>query len=375
MKVNNIDANKKYTQEEIEKLVAKSQYYKAKANDVDDLVFQAEDGIRYIGVTGVQTCALPILGRPAGEELHLRSDWLVIFPGRPVPSCGQGARPTRQEQVMAVQGAVRSPREIKRAVVTGGAGFLGSHLCEHLLGRGVEVVCLDNFLTGSPENVLHLMEHPGFRLVRCDVTDYVHVPGPVDLVLHFASPASPLDYLKMPIETLKVGSTGTLHTLGLAKEKGARYFLASTSETYGDPQIHPQPETYWGHVNPVGPRGVYDEAKRFAEAMTMAYRRTHNVNTTIIRIFNSVLADEQVLYDDGETLRRERVGDLAARIGDTVALDGYTVPAFDGDGSVTATEATWLVGHPTEARCYEVRTRYGRTIKVTGDHSLFVRGA
>ncbi|MDQ1711877.1 MAG: dTDP-glucose 4,6-dehydratase [Frankiaceae bacterium] len=175
----------------------------------------------------------------------------------------------------------------KRAVVTGGAGFLGSHLCERLLDEGLEVVCLDNFVTGGAANVEHLRERGPFRLIRADVTDYVHVAGPVDYVCHFASPASPIDYLQLPIETLKVGSIGTLHTLGLAREKGARYFLASTSETYGDPQIHPQPESYWGHVNPVGPRGVYDEAKRFAEAMTMAYRRTHDVDTTIIRIFNT----------------------------------------------------------------------------------------
>jgi dTDP-glucose 4,6-dehydratase len=180
------------------------------------------------------------------------------------------------------------PRMVrKRAVVTGGAGFLGSHLCGRLLDEGLEVLCLDNFLTGSAANVEHLRERGPFRLIRADVTDYVHVAGPVDYVCHFASPASPIDYLQLPIETLKVGSIGTLHTLGLAREKGARYFLASTSETYGDPQIHPQPETYWGHVNPVGPRGVYDEAKRFAEAMTMAYRRTHGVDTTIIRIFNT----------------------------------------------------------------------------------------
>jgi dTDP-glucose 4,6-dehydratase len=174
-----------------------------------------------------------------------------------------------------------------RTVVTGGAGFLGSHLCERLLADGDEVLCLDNFVTGQPGNVGHLLENPGFRLVRADVTDYVHVPGPVDNVLHFASPASPIDYLQLPIATLKVGSIGTMHALGLAKEKGARFLLASTSETYGDPQIHPQPETYWGHVNPVGPRGVYDEAKRFAEAMTMAYRRTHGVDTAIVRIFNT----------------------------------------------------------------------------------------
>jgi dTDP-glucose 4,6-dehydratase len=176
---------------------------------------------------------------------------------------------------------------MSRAVVTGGAGFLGSHLCEALLDRDVEVLCLDNFLTGTPANVAHLLEHPGFRLVRADVTDYVHVPGPVDYVLHFASPASPIDYAELPIHTMKVGSIGTLHTLGLAKEKGARYLLASTSETYGDPLVHPQPETYWGNVNPVGPRGVYDEAKRFAEALTSAYRRTHDVDTAIVRIFNT----------------------------------------------------------------------------------------
>ena len=174
-----------------------------------------------------------------------------------------------------------------RTVVTGGAGFLGSHLCERLLADGHEVLALDNFLTGTASNVAHLLEHDGFRLVRADVTDYVHVTGPVDQVMHFASPASPIDYLQLPIETLKVGSIGTLHALGLAKEKGARFLLASTSETYGDPQVHPQPETYWGHVNPVGPRGVYDEAKRYAEALTMAYRRTHQVDTAIVRIFNT----------------------------------------------------------------------------------------
>ena len=174
-----------------------------------------------------------------------------------------------------------------RTVVTGGAGFLGSHLCERLLDDGDEVIALDNFLTGTPDNVGHLIERDGFRLIRTDVTEYIHVPGPVDQVLHFASPASPIDYLLLPIETMKVGSIGTLHTLGLAKEKGARFVIASTSETYGDPKVHPQPETYWGHVNPVGPRGVYDEAKRFAEALTMAYRRTHQVDTAVLRIFNT----------------------------------------------------------------------------------------
>jgi dTDP-glucose 4,6-dehydratase len=176
---------------------------------------------------------------------------------------------------------------VRRAVVTGGAGFLGSHLCERLLTEGYQVTCLDNFLTGAPTNVGHLMGSKSFRLVRADVSDYIHVVGPVDAVLHFASPASPIDYLELPIDTLKVGSIGTLHSLGLAKEKGARFLLASTSEVYGDPQVHPQPESYWGNVNPVGPRGVYDEAKRFAEALTTAYRQSHGVDTAIVRIFNT----------------------------------------------------------------------------------------
>ncbi|MEQ4208156.1 UDP-glucuronic acid decarboxylase family protein [Actinopolymorpha sp. B9G3] len=174
-----------------------------------------------------------------------------------------------------------------RAVVTGGAGFLGSHLCERLLDEGFEVICLDNFLTGRPDNVAQLIERGGFRLVRCDVSDFIHVPGPVDAVLHFASPASPVDYLQLPIHTLKVGSVGTLHALGLARDKGARFVLASTSEVYGDPLEHPQREEYWGNVNPVGPRGVYDEAKRFAEALTVAYRATHGLDTAIVRIFNT----------------------------------------------------------------------------------------
>jgi dTDP-glucose 4,6-dehydratase len=185
-------------------------------------------------------------------------------------------------------------------VVTGGAGFLGSHLCERLLDDGYDVLCLDNFLTGKAANVGHLVGRDGFRLLRADVTDYVHVSGPVDSVLHFASPASPVDYLQLPIQTLKVGSVGTMHSLGLAKEKGARFLLASTSETYGDPQVHPQPESYWGHVNPVGPRGVYDEAKRFAEAMTMAYRRYHGVDTAIVRIFNT--HGPRMRPDDGRAI-------------------------------------------------------------------------
>jgi dTDP-glucose 4,6-dehydratase len=176
---------------------------------------------------------------------------------------------------------------VGRVVVTGGAGFLGSHICEELLGRGDEVVAIDNLLTGSIDNISHLFGRKGFVFVEHDVTNFVHVSGRVDAVMHFASPASPVDYLEHPIKTLKVGSLGTHKTLGLAKDKGARYMLASTSEVYGDPQVHPQTEDYWGHVNPVGPRGVYDEAKRFAEAMAMAYHRSHGVDVRIVRIFNT----------------------------------------------------------------------------------------
>jgi dTDP-glucose 4,6-dehydratase len=176
---------------------------------------------------------------------------------------------------------------VARVVVTGGAGFLGSHICEALVRRGDEVIAIDNLLTGSVDNIAHLFGEKGFIFVEHDVTNFVHVSGPIDAVMHFASPASPVDYLEHPIKTLKVGSLGTHKTLGLAKDKGARYMLASTSEVYGDPKVHPQTEDYWGHVNPVGPRGVYDEAKRFAEAMTMAYHRSHGVDVRIVRIFNT----------------------------------------------------------------------------------------
>ena len=174
-----------------------------------------------------------------------------------------------------------------RILVTGVAGFLGSNLADRLIAEGHEVVGLDNFITGSPDNISHLLGHERFTFHRYDVTDFIYVAGDLDGVLHFASPASPVDYLQLPIQTLKVGSLGTHKALGLAKDKKARFLLASTSEVYGDPAVHPQPESYWGHVNPVGPRGVYDEAKRFAEAMTMAYHRYHGVDTRIVRIFNT----------------------------------------------------------------------------------------
>lgn len=188
----------------------------------------------------------------------------------------------------------------KTAVVTGGAGFLGSHLCDKLIAENIKVICIDNLLTGSMENIEHLIGNEDFLFVKHDVTNYTHVPGDVDYILHFASPASPVDYLKFPIQTLKVGSLGTHKALGLAKEKKARFLLASTSEVYGDPVVHPQTEDYWGNVNPIGPRGVYDEAKRFAEAITMAYHRFHGVETRIVRIFNTY--GPRMRLNDGRAL-------------------------------------------------------------------------
>ncbi len=214
-----------------------------------------------------------------------------------------------------------------RTLITGGAGFLGSHLCDRLLKEGHEVLCMDNLITGDLANVDHLFGHPGFRFIKYDVTEFVHVEGGLDYILHFASPASPIDYLKLPIQTLKVGSLGTHKSLGLAKAKQARFLLASTSEVYGDPEIHPQVESYWGNVNPVGPRGVYDEAKRFAEAMTMAYHRYHGVETRIVRIFNTY----------GERMR---------------VNDGRAIPAFMSQGIRGEDVTVFGDGMQTRSVCY-----------------------
>ncbi|MGE5789585.1 MAG: UDP-glucuronic acid decarboxylase family protein, partial [Syntrophaceae bacterium] len=211
---------------------------------------------------------------------------------------------------------------MERTLITGGAGFLGSHLCDYLIEKGHEVICIDNLSTGNMENISHLLGHKRFSFIQYDVTNFLHVDGELHNILHFASPASPIDYLKMPIQTLKVGSLGTHKALGLALSKKARLLLASTSECYGDPLVHPQTEDYWGNVNPVGPRGVYDEAKRFAESMTMAYHRTHGVETRIVRIFNTY----------GPRMRLEDGRALPAFMGQSLRGEDLTV---FGDGTQT----------------------------------------
>jgi dTDP-glucose 4,6-dehydratase len=211
---------------------------------------------------------------------------------------------------------------MKRILITGGAGFLGSHLCEHFLAKGSSVIAVDNLITGRLENIEHLVANPRFSFIKLDVTNFLHVPGKLDAVLHFASPASPADYQRWPIPTLKVGALGTHKALGLAKDKKAVFVLASTSEVYGDPKVSPQPESYWGNVNPIGPRGVYDEAKRFAEALTMAYHRSHGVQVRILRIFNTY--GPRMRLNDGRAVPNFL----------TQALTGKPITVY-GDGSQT----------------------------------------
>ena len=234
---------------------------------------------------------------------------------------------------------------MERVVITGGAGFLGSHLCDHLVAQGVEVVVLDNLVTGSLDNLAHLTGNPAFSFQRQDVTEYLEVEGPVDAVLHFASPASPIDYALLPIQTMKVGTLGTHRALGLAMAKGARFLLASTSEVYGDPEVHPQPETYWGHVNPVGPRSIYDEAKRAAEAFTMAYHNHHGLETRIVRIFNTY----------GPRMRRR---------------DGRAVPAFLSQALAGEPLTVFGDGSQTRSLCYVDDLVDGVARLLASDHPL-----
>ena len=257
-----------------------------------------------------------------------------------------------------------------RALVTGGAGFLGSHLCEKLLGKGWEVVCMDNLITGDLANIDHLIGTEGFKFVNVDVTDYIHVAGDVHRVFHFASPASPIDYLKMPIQTLKVGSLGTHKALGLARAKGARFLMASTSEVYGDPHEHPQTESYWGNVNPVGPRGVYDEAKRFSEAMVMAYHRFHGVETRIVRIFNTY--GPRMRLNDGRALPAFM----------SQALRGDDITVF-GDGSQTRSfcfvddliEGIWRLSDSDEVEPTNIGNPREMTIKEFAETVVSLTGS
>src|SRR4051794_5869151 len=262
-----------------------------------------------------------------------------------------------------------------RIVVSGGGRFLGSHLVDALLGRGDEVVVLDNLVTGSVDNIDHHFGQPGFTFVEHDVSTFIWVPGPVDAVMHLASPASPKDYLEKPIQTLKVGSLGTHNSLGLAKAKDARYFLASTSEVYGDPQIHPQPESYWGHVNPIGPRGVYDEAKRFAEAMTMAYHRHHGLEVRIVRIFN--VYGPRMRPEDGRVVSNFIVQALLGKPL-TVYGDGsqsrsfcYVEDEIRGFLSLLDSDITGPcnIGNPGE---FTVRELADRVLELTGSRSEVV---
>jgi len=257
-----------------------------------------------------------------------------------------------------------------RVLITGGAGFLGSHLCDRFLADGYEVICMDNLITGDLRNVEHLFADADFHFHHQDVTEFIHVPGRLDVVMHFASPASPIDYLELPIQTLKVGSLGTHKALGLAHAKGARFLLASTSECYGDPLVHPQREDYWGNVNPVGPRGVYDEAKRFAEAMTMAYHRYHGVDTRIVRIFNTY--GPRMRLNDGRALPAFM----------SQALRGEDLTVF-GDGSQTRSfcyvsdlvEGIWRLLHSDEVMPTNIGNPNEMTILEFAEKVLELTGA
>jgi dTDP-glucose 4,6-dehydratase len=261
-----------------------------------------------------------------------------------------------------------------RIVVTGGAGFLGSYLCEELLDMGHEVVAMDNLITGTTDNIAHMAGQPKFRFIHHDVTEYIFIDGPVDGVMHFASPASPIDYLEKPIQTLKVGSLGTHKTLGLAKAKNARFVLASTSEVYGDPLVNPQPETYWGNVNPIGPRGVYDEAKRFAEAMTMAYRRYHGVDARIVRIFNTY--GPRMRPNDGRVVSNFIVQALEGKPL-TIYGDGTQTRSFCYVSDLVAGILKLLLGPPAEemGTPFNIGNPEERTVRDLADKVLRLTGS
>lgn len=262
----------------------------------------------------------------------------------------------------------------KNVLITGGAGFIGSHLCERLIHEGFRVICMDNFITSNIKNIGHLRREKKFEFIKHDVSKFINLAGRLDYVLHFASLASPEDYLRYPIQTLKVGSLGTHNTLGLAKAKKAKFLLASTSEVYGDPLVHPQPESYWGHVNCVGVRGCYDESKRFAEAMTMAYSRTHKVDTRIVRIFNSILADQMTIVFNDNDIHLEEIEKYVDRLGHDAQDKRILVPSFDPETlRVGLKEVSALIKHPYKGDAYELSLAYGRKVKVTGDHSVFKR--
>ena len=263
----------------------------------------------------------------------------------------------------------------KTILITGGAGFIGSHLCELFIGKGYNVICVDNLITGKLSNISHLLKNKNFRFIKHNISKYINIKGPVDYILHFASPASPIDYLKFPIQTLKVGSLGTHNALGLAKAKRARFLLASTSEVYGDPLVNPQPESYWGNVNPIGPRGVYDEAKRFAEAITMAYHRVHKVDTKIVRIFNTY--GERMREEDGRAIPNfisQALNDKPITVygkGDQTRSFCYVSDLIDGIYRLLMSRENYPtnIGNPNEMTILELAKEI---IRLTGSKSRII---